>query len=247
VFLTAVIDALEGRKVAIFDVPGAFMQVDMDELVHVRFTGKMVKLLLQIDQDMYEPCVVEEPGEKVMYVELLKALYGTLRAARLFWEKLSKKLREWGLTMNPYDLCVANKMVDGKQLMVAWHMDDLKASHVKITVLEQFAGALNEEFGKETPITESYGKQHDYLEMMLDYLHPGKVKITMTDYIKLILHEVPEDMAGTEVTPAGNHLFKVNEKEPDVLEGERKDVFVHIVMQLLYLSQHEYSVFLYQR
>jgi len=30
----------------------------------------------------------------------------------------------------------------------------------------------------------------------------------------------------------------VNEKEPDVLEGERKDFFVHIVMQLLYLSQH---------
>jgi len=36
--------------------------------------------------------------------------------------------------------------------------------------------------------------------MMLDYSHPGKVKITMMDYIKLILHEVPEDMAGTAAT-----------------------------------------------
>jgi hypothetical protein len=35
VFLTAVIDALEGRDVAVIDVPGAFMQADMDELVHV--------------------------------------------------------------------------------------------------------------------------------------------------------------------------------------------------------------------
>ena len=41
VMLTAVIDALEDREVAIVDVPGAFMQLDMDELVHVRFTGKM--------------------------------------------------------------------------------------------------------------------------------------------------------------------------------------------------------------
>jgi hypothetical protein len=97
VFLTAVIDAVEGREVAVVDVPGAFMQADMDELVHVRFTGKMTELLLEIDREMYEPCVVMERGEMVMYVELLKALYGTMRAAQLFWEKLSAKLQEWGL------------------------------------------------------------------------------------------------------------------------------------------------------
>jgi hypothetical protein len=45
VFLKAVIDALEGRDVAVLNVPGAFVQADMDELVHVRFTGKMVDLL----------------------------------------------------------------------------------------------------------------------------------------------------------------------------------------------------------
>ena len=32
VFLTAIIDAMEGQEVAVFDVPGAFMQADMDEL-----------------------------------------------------------------------------------------------------------------------------------------------------------------------------------------------------------------------
>ena len=35
VFLTAIIDAMEGREVAEFDVPGAFMQADIDKLVHV--------------------------------------------------------------------------------------------------------------------------------------------------------------------------------------------------------------------
>ena len=37
VFLTAVVDAWENRKVAVLDIPRAFMQVDMDELVHTRF------------------------------------------------------------------------------------------------------------------------------------------------------------------------------------------------------------------
>ena len=148
VFLTAVIDAMEGRKVAVFNVPGAFMQADMDELVHVRFTGKMVELLLEFDKDMYGPCVTIEGQQQVMYVELLKALYGTLRAARLFWEKLSGKLIEWGFTMNPYDSCVVNKMMNGKQLTVVWHVDDLKVSHEEMQVLKWFAGMLNEEFGK---------------------------------------------------------------------------------------------------
>jgi hypothetical protein len=58
-----VIDALEGRDVAVIDVPGAFMQADMDELVHVRFTGKMVDLLLEIGRNMYGPCVVKEGKE----------------------------------------------------------------------------------------------------------------------------------------------------------------------------------------
>ena len=78
VFLTAMDDAWENRKVAVLDVPGSFMQVDMDELVHVCFRGEMVDKLLEIEHDLYSSYVTEEQGEKVMYVELSKALYGTL-------------------------------------------------------------------------------------------------------------------------------------------------------------------------
>ena len=54
VFLTAVIDALESREVAVLDVPGALMQADIDELVHVRSTGEMVSMLLHIDNELYK-------------------------------------------------------------------------------------------------------------------------------------------------------------------------------------------------
>jgi hypothetical protein len=49
-----------------------------------------------------------------VHYELLKALYGTLRAALLFWKLLSSKLVLRGFTMNPFDWCVANNMIDGK-------------------------------------------------------------------------------------------------------------------------------------
>ena len=160
----AVVDAWESWKVAVLDVPGAFMQVDMDKLVHVWFEGKMVDKLLEIDQDLYASYVTEEKGKKVMYVELLKALYGTLRDAQLFWEKLQAKLvNDWGFTPNRYDSCIVNKKVNGKQLTVAWHVDNLKVSHEEDNILDELIGMMEEEFGQETPLTVMRGPIQEYL------------------------------------------------------------------------------------
>ena len=155
-FLTAIVDAWENRKVVVLDVPGASMQVDMDELVHVQFQGEMVNKLLEIDHDLFASYVTDKNGEKVMYVELLKALYGTLQAPWLFWEKLQAKLiNDWEFMPNQYDSCVVNKKVDEKQLTVAWHVDDLKASHEKEEVLDEFIGMMQNKFGKDAPLSIS--------------------------------------------------------------------------------------------
>ena len=153
VFLTAMVDAWENRKVAVLDVPGAFMQVDMDELVHIRFRGEMVDKLLEIDHELYSSYITEEQGEKVMYVELLKGLYGTLRAAWLFWGKLQAKLvKDWGFVPNRYDSCMVNKMVNGKQLNMAWHVDDLKVLHEEESTLDEFIAMMEKEFGQDAPL-----------------------------------------------------------------------------------------------
>jgi hypothetical protein len=98
-------------------------------------------------------------------------------------------------------------MVEDKQLTVAWHVDDLKILHVSAKVVDDFIADLDCEFGKETPLSKSQGKVHDYLRMMLDFSVPGQVTITMIDYIKMICMDLPKGMIGTAATPAANHLF----------------------------------------
>jgi hypothetical protein len=238
VFLTAIINALENCDIAVIGIPGAFMQVDLDDkTIHVCLTGKMVELLLEIDHELYEPYLMQEQGEIIMYIELLKALYGTMRAARLFWERLSRQLVNWGFTSNPYDSCVVNKMVDDKQLTVAWHVDDLKILHISAKVVDDFIADLNSEFGKETPLSKSRGKVHDYLGMTLDFSVPGQVMVTMIDYIKMICMDLPKGMIGTAATPATNHLFQVDDENAAPLDKDRADLFIHLTMQLLFLSQ----------
>ena len=153
-----VVDAWESRKVMVLDVPGAFMQVDMNELVHIKFEGKTEDKLLETDQDLYASYVTEEKGKKVMYVELFKVLYGTLQAAWLFWEKQQAKLvNDWGFTPNQYDSCIVNKKVNRKQLSVACHVDNLKVSHEEDNILDELIGMMEEEFGQETPFSVTRG------------------------------------------------------------------------------------------
>ena len=64
VFMTAVIDAMENRTVAVVDIPGAFMQADMDPGVYMRIDGAMADLLMEIDYDMYHPHMVKEKGNR---------------------------------------------------------------------------------------------------------------------------------------------------------------------------------------
>jgi hypothetical protein len=236
VMLSATIDAMEGRDVATVDIPGAFMQADIDEVVHIKFEGEIAEMLVKMDPKLYRKYIKDEHGKPVLYVELLKALYGTMRAALLFWKLLSSKLVSWGFVINPYDWCVANKMIDGKQCTILWHVDDLKISHVNAEVNTDIINLIKDEFGKEAPLTITRGKIHDYLGMTLDYSEEGKVKIKMSDYVEKMLADLPEEMDGEAATPAANHLFDVDDDSPPA--DEAKAQFFHTyVAKTLFLCK----------
>ena len=236
-FITAVIDAREGRYVVTVDIPGAFMHADMDELIHMKIEGALAELLVRVDPETYGPYMTVENGKKVIYVQLTKALYGTLQAALLFWNNLVEFLtKELGFTLNKYDRCVANKIINGKQCTVVWHVDDLKISHVDPLVLEQIISKLSDRYGKEAPLTVTRGTVHDYLGMTIDYSTKGKVQFRMADYVEGILDELPEEMNGTAVTPASNHLFNTRD-DTEILDTKRADTYHHLTAKLLYLSK----------
>ena len=76
----------------------------------MKLRGKIVELLVQLERTMYRKYVTVGPnGETILYVRLLKALYGLLRSALLFYKKLRGDLERMGFEVNPYDPCVAKK------------------------------------------------------------------------------------------------------------------------------------------
>ena len=52
--LTCLIDASEGRDVATVDIPGAFMQSDMEgDDTYMKLEGKMIDILAKLDKNLY--------------------------------------------------------------------------------------------------------------------------------------------------------------------------------------------------
>ena len=89
---TATINVLEGRDVAVVDIPEAYLSADLDDEVDVVFRGKLSEMMVMDDPALYRTFVSYETGKPVLYVRLQKALYGCLKSALLFYENLLEDL-----------------------------------------------------------------------------------------------------------------------------------------------------------
>eukprot|EP00980_Cylindrotheca_fusiformis_P015510 scaffold4410_cov78-Cylindrotheca_fusiformis.AAC.1 len=241
-FLTAAIDAHEGRDVMVTDVPNAFIQADLPEReygqrVFMKITGVMVPMLTQLAPDVYESFVVRENGREVIYVKVLKAIYGMLEAALLWYKRFRKDLESIGFKFNNYDSCVANRMVNGKQQTIRVHVDDVMSSHKYPKVNDKFLKWMNKSYGKHGKVKATRGKIHDYLSMTYDFTEPGKVKIRMDDYIEKMLKEFPVQLKSTDIhsTPAGNNLFEKGSGK--LLDKQRQEAFHKSTAQGLFVSK----------
>ena len=106
---------------------GQTSRPDINEETIMLLKGKLAELMVQVDPKLYRKYVTtSKKGEAMLYVRLSKALYGLLQSALLFYHKLRKELEDYGFEINPYDPCAANKIINGSQMTVTWHVDDLK-------------------------------------------------------------------------------------------------------------------------
>ena len=231
--------------VATVDIPNDFVQTDMprddpEDKVIMQLRGVVAELLIATAPEIYHPFVVMENGKTVLYVELLKALYGLLKSALLFYKKFLGDIQSQGFEVNPYDPCVANKIVNGKQLTVVWHVDDLKASHVDPKVIDGFIKWLKDKYeDKEIGLLKAtHGKIHNYLGMNLDYTEEGIVKIDMIDYVKAMVKDFPVDLSRYKKvsSPAAQHIFKVREDGIKLDENKAK-IFHNMVARGLFLTK----------
>ena len=58
-----------------------------------------------------------------------------------------------GFKINPYNQCVANKEIYGKQCAIVWYVDDMNVSHMDIEVVRDILKLIELKFEGELEIT----------------------------------------------------------------------------------------------
>jgi hypothetical protein len=114
----------------------------------MKIRGQVVDIVLELCPGVYDDYVIDEGKNKIIYVRMLKALYGMLISSILYYKKFRKDIESIGFEVNPYDICVANPKVNGKQT-VTWYVDDLKSSHVDSRVNDNFAQWCEKTYGSD--------------------------------------------------------------------------------------------------
>ena len=156
-----------------------------------------------------------------------------LIAALLFYRKFKKDLEGIRFIFNPYDPCVANRIISSKQQTVRFHIDDLMSSHVDKKVNDKFLIWLNDKYGEHGDFTATRGDTHDYLGMIFKFSN-GEVKISMVDYIRNVLKEFPLKFKKGDraVNPVASDMFKQDNSKK--LSKEQAEIFHCTVAKALY-------------
>jgi hypothetical protein len=248
VLLTCIVDAEEERDVAVIDIPNAFIQTRVTEekdMAIIKLRGVLVDILLEIAPGVYDDYVtVDKKGVKQLLVQCQNALYGTMVASLLYYRKFTESLKGIGFEINPYDPCVANKIVDGTQMTICFHVDDCKLSHRKRKANDRMIKWLRREYESifedgSGKMTVSRGKVHEYLGMTLDYTVRGRVMISMFGYIDEIIaswEKVEPKCTGTKTSAAPENLFTVDE-DCEKLPADKVVAFHNIVAKTLYATK----------
>jgi len=234
--LTMIVDAHEGRDVATADISGAYLLADMKDYVLVRLEGESAEIMCKVDPTYLKYRTYNKKGKPVLYLQLVKALYGCLQSALRWYETFVCKLKEMGFTINPYDPCVANAEIEGSQCTICWYVDDTKISHAKPEVVTKVITEMESAFGA---MEVKRGKNHVFVGMDFSLTDDKRICITMKEYVDECIEaflEAGGKLEGKANTPAKNGLFIVTDGENE-LDEKRSEYFHHIVAKLLYVAK----------
>ena len=101
---TLIVDAYKGQAIQTFDVPFAFLQMDIlkNKTVIIKIKGKFLDIMKDVNPELAED--VRYKGKtKVLNLKYLKAIYGLVESALLWYQLYTVTLKDMGFELNPFN------------------------------------------------------------------------------------------------------------------------------------------------
>ena len=161
-------------------------------------------------------------ANKGMYMQLSKALYGCMKSAIIWYNTFSTMLKDLGFCINPYDPCIANKIIDSHQeCTIAWYVDDNTISHHDPKVVDWVMNEIEKKYGK---VTVCHGLKQVFEGMNIDFLSGGRLQILMKDYLVEAIEDFEKDVTRPATSPASKGLFEVDKNSKPLSKIKDREV-----------------------
>ena len=105
-------------------------------------------------------------GQDRVLVQILKAQYGCVESARLWYEHISKALVEQDFQINPFDPCIFQRISGDIHTYITLYIDDLMIFSDEVRLVDDIIAKLIEKY---KDLIVNRGKIHDYLGMRFDF------------------------------------------------------------------------------
>ena len=116
-------------------------------MVIIKIHGTLVDMILYIAPDVYGPYVTtDRKGINQLITQCMNGIYGTMVASLLYYCKFCKTLKLNKFKINPYDPCVANRLVNILQQYILFHVNGCKFIHKYLKINDSFIVSLCEEY-----------------------------------------------------------------------------------------------------
>ena len=214
-FVTLLIHTYKEHDVVVCDIPGAYLQAKLVKKKNngrtlMKLEGEFVDIMCEVNPE-HKPNIIHKRGGKVLYLEILQAIYGCIESVLRLYDLYSDTLEKERPTINPYDKCVANKVIDGHQCTVVWYVDDNEFSHKDKSVADTIIQLMKNHFG-EFNVTR--GAEHSVLGINIRIRKDKKIEIEMKDQFTEAVNMFTEfknsKIEETVVSPVQKNLRECN-------------------------------------
>ena len=234
--------ALEDNELSIIDIRSAYLQADLpkDLVIHMVLRKEIADIVLRVDPSAKD--FVDDKG--CIYVRLIKALYGLVQSAKIWYDCLIESLGKIGYKplANSLDRNIVTKWMDPDEKhklpwmsIIGIHVDDLGiSSSVKETarIREHLTGRFGE-------VKFQNGCDMDWLGIHISRDRERKtIVLSQTNYIERMISKFKNvlkvESFKNETTPAKNDLFSDanDDYKTDTLQLE----FLSILMSIAFLA-----------
>ena len=232
--------ASKGEKVAVADIPGAYLHAEFVDLSldsnkkglgrrFIKAGGKLAQLMAETDVG----CAKAMNKKGVIYLRLRKALYGLIESAKLWHAEITNTMLENDFYNFTSDPCVFEHKEKG--VTIGIYVDDIIILYQKQEALDWFLKLLEKHYGDPRVQTEM---PIDYLNATISIIETdgkfpkGTITLSQKGYIQTIMRKYPEYFAGNPVdTPYDIHLFT----DTDEIPARDGTTYVSVVMSLVYV------------